>query len=611
VDDGNPEGLREAKWPRIVPAMHELRALPTPLNLGEYATLASLSVLGSDWHVFVQPRLSMAQPDFVAIHPEFGVWVIEVKDWNPELYRAVGSSSGRWIEVFNGDQWVKRVSPRKQLQSYEKTFRERFFVDFLGAWVPHNGLRVLLVMPQYTRQQATDLLGTFPVVSGEDISQLADRLMLDPDAQLHPDRVAELLRWLDEPENVSDQRMPLILSTQAEEVARNSRGVARRRVRGPAGSGKSLALASRAIVLASQGKDVLIVTFNITLGHYLHDLCARAARQQRVSHWKIAVSFTNFHRLLSELMEQREELREEGVEWETWALQVLSRAYSEASHDLPTYDAILVDEGQDFESDWWRFLSTCLLRPNGEMLLAADRTQNLFDRSNWTATGSAGGGFTGPWVQLKGTYRTPVDLIPVIVEYAQKYLPAADLDLPTIERDHPALADAHEPTRRKWVNVAEEDIVDAAANEVVSLIRDIDGLSPSDIVLLTDHGIGMKIITELRSRGNDVISLFAPTEGDARRRLKRAFWAGSPGIKGCTIHSFKGWESKAVVCVPTAMGELELYVAMTRVKADPSRSAYLTVVNAVDSLREFKPRFEREILPSEVPALRGQTTLKF
>ncbi len=59
------------------------------------------------------------------------------------------------------------------------------------------------------------------------------------------------------------------------------------------------------------------------------------------------------------------------------------------------------------------------------------------------------------------------------------------------------------------------------------------------------------------------------------------------------------------------MGELELYVAMTRVKADPSRSAYLTVVNAVDSLREFKPRFEREILPSEVPALRGQTTLKF
>jgi hypothetical protein len=57
------------------------------------------------------------------------------------------------------------------------------------------------------------------------------------------------------------------------------------------------------------------------------------------------------------------------------------------------------------------------------------------------------------------------------------------------------------------------------------------------------------------------------------------------------------------------LGELQLYIAMTRVKAAPSRPAYLTVVNAVDSLRDFKPRFEREILPSEVPALGGQRTL--
>ena len=35
----------------------------------------------------------------------------------------------------------------------------------------------------------------------------------------------------------------------------------------------------------------------------------------------------------------------------------------------------------------------------------------------------------------------------------------------------------------------------------------------------------------------------------------------------------------------------------------------ISVINAVDSLRSFRPRFEREILPSEVPSLAGQSTL--
>ena len=250
-----------------------------------------------------------------------------------------------------------------------------------------------------------------------------------------------------------------------------------------------------------------------------------------------------------------------------------------------------------------------MLRPGGEMLLVADRTQNLFNRSDWAESGTAGGGFSGPWTELKGTYRMPVDLVPIVREFAETYLPEQGRDLPSIELDHPALEDAHEPTIRRWLNVADVDVVEAAADEVVRLFSEVEGLSPSDVVLLADHEIGVAIMTELRARGNDVISLFTLNDGDARKRLKRAFWAGRPGIKGCTVHSFKGWESRAIVYVPSVMGELLLYIAMTRVKAAPSRSACISVINAVDSLRSFRPRFEREILPSEVPALAGQSTL--
>ena len=592
----------------VVPALEQLELLPTPLNAGELATVGALDQLGSDWHIFVQPRLAMAQPDFVVVHPDKGVWVIEVKDWNPSRYRPVRNPGGRLIEVFDGDRWIPRPSPKSQLVSYEKTFRERFFVDFAGAWLPHQGLRVLLVLPRFSRDEAVQLLGGFPLVVEQELAHLAQQLSEASDARLEPDRIAELLRWLDEPENVSDQRLPLALSGQAQEVALNRREVQFRRVRGPAGSGKSLALASRAIEIASQRKEVLVVTYNITLGHYLHDLCSRAARQKKVSRWRNAVSFIHFHGMLKELLEQRGE-RPTGEDWESWAIAVLRSAYAEPGHGLPTFDAILVDEGQDFESEWWVFLRSHVLRPGGEMLLVADRTQNLFHRSDWAESGTAGGGFSGPWVELKGTYRMPVDLIPIVREFAERYLPEQGRDLPSIELDHPGLQDAHEPTIRRWQNVADVDVIEAAADEVIRLSTQVDGLSPSDVVLLADHEVGVAVMAELRARGNDVLSLFTENDGDARRRLKRAFWACSPGIKGCSVHSFKGWESRAIVCVPSVMGEVPLYIAMTRVKAAPSRPACLSVINGVDSLRNFKPRFEREILASEVPALAGQSTL--
>jgi len=595
--------------PRIVPPVSELPSLPTALNDGELAVLGALSKLGPDWHVFVQPRLALAQPDFVAVHPKHGVYVIEVKDWSPDLYRSAPTRRHRWIEVYDGERWVPRPSPIKQVAAYRSTFCDRFFVDDGGAPITTDGLRVLLALPRFSDEQAENLLGGFPLVAGPGLGSLSERMRSETPTALPSVSVQELLRWLDEPENVSDQRLPLILSKDAQEVRDNPNAARLRRVRGPAGSGKSLGLAARAVGLAAEGKSVLVVSFNITLAHYLHDLCARAARQQKLPHWQHYVSFSHFHGLLDEVLAQLGEPWPEEQPLTAGAIGTLTRAYAQGTSDLPRFDAVLVDEGQDFELDWWNLLSSCILKPSGEALLVADRTQNLYRKSNWTDARMSGAGFSGPWTELKGTYRMPVDLVPIVNEYAQTFLRDAELDLPTVQPDHPALAEAHEPTRRTWVNVADDDVIDATVHQVWSLIRGGEGLSPSDIVLLTGHELGFAIVEGLVASGCDAFSIFSRSSPDARRRLKRAFWAGRPGVKGCTVHSFKGWESRAVVTVPSTSGQLELYIAMTRVKAAPSRPAFLTVVNAVDELRDFKPRFERDVLPSEVPALAGQTAL--
>lgn len=599
----------EATGPRLVPPREEISSLPQLLRPGESATLEALASLSPEWTIFVQPRVAMAQPDFIAVNPGKGLWVLEVKDWTPEFYRPVGTVGGRHVEVFNGELWVRLQSPRVKAAAYQEILFERFFGSRDGSSSSLNSIRALLVLPQFRSDQAAAIFGRYPLVTGENVAGIAQWLEQQLSHPLAEERYRELLHWLDEPEFVGDQRLPLRLSRQGRDVAENPRGVASRRVRGPAGSGKSLALASRAVVLASQGKQVLIVTYNITLSHYLRDLCSRASRERNVPHWKQAISFVHFHELLRELWIQLSRPQLEDESWEAGVIEYLSNAYRRPAHDLPTYDAILVDEGQDFEEEWWRFIREHMLKPGGEVLLVADRTQNLYERSNWTSDSMTGSRFSGPWIELKGTYRMPVDLIPIAAEFGARYLPFEERDLPTIEKDHPAGSEAHKPTVRRWINVDERDAVRVASNEVEALFRTREGLSPSDIVVLADHEIGEQIMAELKARGNDVISVFTAGPGDFRQSRKRAFWGGQPGIKGCTVHSFKGWESRAVVCVPSVNVPRSLYIAMTRVKAAPSRQALLTIVNPNPGLNAFKARFERDVLASEVPELLGQQTL--
>jgi len=94
-------------------------------------------------------------------------------------------------------------------------------------------------------------------------------------------------------------------------------------------------------------------------------------------------------------------------------------------------NAILVDEGQDFHLTWWNLLRR-VCREGGEMLLAADATQDLYRRScHWTDESMRGAGFEGPWFQLDGCYRFPRELVPYLSRFAEEFPPGGDTNLPT------------------------------------------------------------------------------------------------------------------------------------------------------------------------------------
>lgn len=608
------KSARSSALPRCVPALDQLDGLPTRLNDGERRVLDALLGLDRDWSIFVQPRLALIQPDFVAVHPLHGVWAIEVKNWGPDLYRATAGG----MEVRTRQGAVAIDSPIAQAKRYRSVLFDRCFARPDETLDAKGRVRALVVLPCFSDAAAAALLGSsdyVKTVGGETLARLPAVLEEPADlAAPDPECLQRLYRSLGEPEFTSDQRLPLRLSVGARNVASNPNHAKIRRARGPAGCGKSIGIAARAVALAQQGKSVLVVSFNITLTHYLQDLCARDARSRGVPGWKSLISFSHFHGLCRDLLETSPNPKkwraDEGVDW---LIEAVTELYVGGCVTLPTFDAILVDEGQDFELPWWTLLRTHLLRPGGEMLLVCDRSQNLYSRSNW-AEESMTGGFSGPWTELKGTYRMPADLVPVVAEFAECHMSGSELDLPTVEPDHPAKGVACAPTQRFWRNVGENAAAWGVRLAVETLLEQCDGLHPSDIVVLADHGVGADVMEALRGRGHEVSHLFAGANGPSADILKKRFWAGSPGIKGSTFHSFKGWEARAVVAVLTHQTKAAslLYVAMTRVKADPyHRPAGIAVVNAVGALNDFQAHFTREITVQEVPALGGQQALPF
>ena len=80
------QDLTESKKTRFIsPALSSLSRLRPPLNAGELKVLEFFDKnLDIEWEIYIQPPLNGLRPDFVLLHPNRGIAVFEVKDWDPQ-----------------------------------------------------------------------------------------------------------------------------------------------------------------------------------------------------------------------------------------------------------------------------------------------------------------------------------------------------------------------------------------------------------------------------------------------------------------------------------------------------------------------------------------------
>lgn len=606
----------------VSPPIDQLEKLRQPLTAGERLVFDLFNEgLAPEWEIYIQPHLNGLRPDFVLLNPNVGIAVFEVKDWNLDAMRY-------WTEEREGkapklcaSDGNKSFSIQSQ-NPIEKVFRYKqeihnLYCPRLNGQAGFATITAGVIFP-FARQEQINILlkpclayrgmldwPQYNPVSGAEAISGARLDLVFPESRrssskfMTEDQANDMRNWLVEPDYSSTQRKPIELDAAQRGYVTSRTQSGYRRIKGPAGSGKSLILAARAAQLLGEGKEVLVVTFNITLLHYLMDVAVRWPNAH--GRTRQGITWLNFHawcKRVCEESDREDEYRDlwkggEGQQGHVLSTQlpalVASCIDSDDENVIQRYDAVLVDEGQDFLPTWWNVLRK-VCRAGGEMLLVADATQDIYGTArSWTDEAMTGAGFPGgKWAELQTCYRLPPTAMETARTFASKYLPSDTVDLPNGIQGELDLY----PCQLRWVQISSGNDVQVCTEEILKMAPRAkeDILSITDITFLTGtQSMGAAVVSALESNGVNAVHTYSPDKKESRRK-KMGFYMGDARVKATTLHSFKGWESRAIVLF--IGGKIDnqalalIYTGLTRLKRH-EKGSHLTVVSSASDLADF------------------------
>lgn len=596
----------------VSPPAHEHASLRQPLTPGERLVFEFFDrLLAIEWEIYVQPFLNGVRPDFVLVNPAVGIAVYEIKDWDLDAmeYTPAAGRDDAALRVNDGEQSFLKESPLAQLRRYRK--------EIAGLYLPHllTGDRIAaitggVVFTRATTARArgllepaltsvTDRQRPYLPIAGRDALDADDLEAVFPEFARRSSKVMsealaeELRRWLREPEHSVEQRTPIALDRHQRPLAERRTASGYRRIRGPAGSGKSAILARRANLLSQDGRDVLVVSFNHTLRTYLQDLVVRDGGHRN------AVTWLGFHEWCKRTMRQAgradeyDELAgrigsgEKAILKDELPSATLAAIRSGPTRDgIDRYDAILVDEGQDFRPSWWAALRAAV-RDDGEMMLVADRAQDIYDTGRlWTDEAMVGAGFSGPWNELAVSYRMPPALTRLVASFRRQFMPDCEGEAPEASTQ-----DQLPLLRLRWRHVGAGTELGAVLEEID---RVVDGGSYSDIGVMTaTTESAVAVVNALYDRGIDCIHTMSDDD-KVERQLKHYFFRGDSRVKVTPIHNFKGWEMPRCVIMLEDSNAKIAYTALSRLSIGDGGSS-LSVVSSVNDFVDYGrtwPEFE-------------------
>lgn len=557
------------------PALNEIQRLMVPPTNGERMLLRFLdSLLGDPFEVFFQPHLNGSHPDFVILRKGYGVFIIEVKDWTLSLYAMNDSKS--WSVKTGTHQRALIKSPVEQINKYRKDCHDLYLREFYNRACFDKRMFGLIGTGLFFSQATREDIIRFEMnnqpfpkymqVFGQDsltrdcFIRILQNVHLSPypsvlfDDDTYHEFRRILMPTMHKADEVTRYQFPL---KGKRAVLATSVAGRRAKVRGVAGSGKTRLLAELAVNAYLRTKsEVLILTFNITLRNYIHDLISLVRRNFP---WE-KFTILHYHAFV-------------GNYWNDHLSKEIRPTEGDGKFVIPhaphKYKTILVDEIQDFKKEWIDSIFR-LLDENGEMVFFGDEKQNIYSRKMTVENGHnfPNTGIPGRWNELVGTFRMDNTISELANKFQQVFL-TKKYDYDTIAPASQNLFYSSPVMQYHYLeNFSRETIFD-----IYYKIAHQEGLNDNDICFLcskisplreleteflrrnyrttttfeTEEVFRSILLSAHHEAGNPVelrseTSIAKNRLSKIRRSKKYNFHMDAGKIKMATIHSFKGWE---------------------------------------------------------------------
>jgi hypothetical protein len=581
------------------PDIHSRNLKLTP---GERRFATCLSrTLEDDYCCWINVPVGRRQlrPDFVVLHPGRGILTLEVKDWKLQTIRSMDRLQ---VEITTDRGPKKEINPLEQARGYAIAIKEILERDPLLVQQDPGRYHGHLLLPwgfgavltNITRRQFDEnglgqaippdrVICQDEIAEGVDAETLQQRLwkmfqysfggllslaridrvrwhlfpeirinqlgLFGPNAE-EPDKEGKISQFL--PELIK------VMDTHQEKIARNL-GEGHRIIHGVAGSGKTLLLAFRCLYLdkLNMAKPILVLCFNKILA-------ARLTAMLRERGAGDNVQVRHFHGWCSAMCNLYQ-LDLEKSDRPVYEKQVEAVIAGADNGRVPRaqYGAILIDEGHDFEPEWFKLLVQMIDPETNSLLLLYDDAQNIYGKKKRRSAtwASLGINAVGRSTIMKVNYRNTVEALNFSYQFLSTFIDEASAteETPLVHPDAGG-RNGRRPIVRRFSSPSAE--VDALAEWLKK--KAAGGLAYDQIAILCRFRTQLeKLTAALAKKG-------VPSTTELH---------GKDGVRLLTMHASKGLEFHTVA-IPN-LG------AMPHAKASPEEEArllYVALTRSTDTL---------------------------
>lgn len=515
-----------------------------------YNNLRQVADNNPDFCLFIRPRLSIDIPDIAVAYKKHGILLLNVCDKpftkdNPSYYKN---------DFYNIESMKQNLVSLHLPLLMQKNLENK---------TAYGLVKTALYIPNLPTGEMTGLEKDFQyvnIIRKNTISNINDLLKVMKLAwnnNLYDDNIHNEFLGLIRENHWHSYRegdLNLTLTKRQKELSESRR--IHQKIKGTAGSGKTQVLASRAVnAQVRTGDRVLIITYNITLRNYIRHRMGQVAADFP---WNM-FDITNYHQFFGS---QANNL---GLIASLADYQNIN-FFEPVRNNITRYKTILIDEAQDFKSEWCQILKNYFLTDDGEFVVFGDGRQNIYGNPQESDHAPAIP-VPGRWNEISATpgfsFRVKnQELISLFQRFQWKFY--QDAETLSVEQGF-SFEEYHIKYTNTGSNTKANDITGLITNTLTSF-----GLMPEDVTILAQNCSilrdvdyilrkqhGMKPLTTFETKEqfdslcvDNKMTYQAKREIEKIRRIKKLhFLISTDAIKMSTIHSFKGWETKALFLI--------------------------------------------------------------